>query len=130
MEHYSPRNIVINDEKFKIVPTFCYLGDVIGQSAGYISAVTARIYSAWMTFQLRHDRTLYYIETSLLISSANQWTGVYMIGTSVIKELIVANINKSRYVWSIEKIFLPPVFEVCSCIKVRRGLCQKRIFTV
>ena len=51
-----------------------------------------------MTFQLLHDRTLYYIETGPLISSANQWTGFYMIETSVIKELIVANINKSRYV--------------------------------
>ena len=29
----------------------------------------------------------YHIETSPLICSANQWTGFYMIGTSVMKEL-------------------------------------------
>ena len=29
----------------------------------------------------------YNIETSLLISRLNQWTGFYMIGTSVVKEL-------------------------------------------
>ena len=28
-----------------------------------------------------------HIETSLLICRANQWTGLYMIGTSVMKEL-------------------------------------------
>ena len=30
----------------------------------------------------------YHIETSPLISSANQWTGFYMITASVMKELI------------------------------------------
>ena len=34
-----------------------------------------------------HDGGLYDIETSSLICSANQWTGVYMIETSVMKEL-------------------------------------------
>ena len=29
----------------------------------------------------------YHIETSQLICSANQWTGFYMIATSIIKEL-------------------------------------------
>ena len=29
----------------------------------------------------------YHVETSLLICSANQWSGFYMIGTSVMKEL-------------------------------------------
>ena len=33
----------------------------------------------------------YHIETSLLICRANQWTGVYMIGTSVMKELKASN---------------------------------------
>ena len=30
---------------------------------------------------------VYHVETSPLIYSANQWTGVYKIGTSVMKEL-------------------------------------------
>ena len=39
----------------------------------------------------------YYIETSLLICSANQWTGFYMIGTSVIKELNILTYEKSLH---------------------------------
>ena len=38
--------------------------------------------------QLFHDGGPYHIGTSPLICSANQWTGFYMKGTSVIKELI------------------------------------------
>ena len=34
-----------------------------------------------------YDGGPYQIETSPLISRANQWTGFYMIGTSVMKEL-------------------------------------------
>ena len=30
----------------------------------------------------------YYIETSSLVCSANQWTGFYMTGTPVMKELM------------------------------------------
>ena len=37
---------------------------------------------------LFHDEGLYHIEISLLICTANQWTGFSMIGTSVTKELI------------------------------------------
>ena len=37
--------------------------------------------------KLFHDEGSYHIETSPLICSANQWTGFYMIWTSVIKEL-------------------------------------------
>ena len=36
---------------------------------------------------LSHDVDPYHIETSPLICRANQWTGFYMIGTSVMKEL-------------------------------------------
>ena len=36
-----------------------------------------------------YDRSPYHIETNPLISSACQWTGFYMIGTSVMKELIL-----------------------------------------
>ena len=35
---------------------------------------------------LFHDGGPYHIETSPLIRNANQWTGFYMIGTSVMKE--------------------------------------------
>ena len=38
-------------------------------------------------FNYCHDRGLCYIETSPLICRANQWTGFYMIRTSVMKEL-------------------------------------------
>ena len=38
-------------------------------------------------FNTYHDRGPYQIETSQLISTANQWTGFYMIGSSVMKEL-------------------------------------------
>ena len=38
--------------------------------------------------ELFHDGGHHHIETSSLICYANQWTGVYMIETSVIKELI------------------------------------------
>ena len=33
-----------------------------------------------------HDGGPYHIETSSLIRNANQWTGFYMIGTSIMKE--------------------------------------------
>ena len=36
---------------------------------------------------LFHDRGSYHIETSSMIYFANQWTGFYVIGTSVMKEL-------------------------------------------
>ena len=38
--------------------------------------------------KLFHNGCPYHIETSPLIYRANQWTGFYMIGTSVMKELI------------------------------------------
>ena len=37
--------------------------------------------------ELFHNRGPYHIETNPLICSANQWTGFYMIGSCVIKEL-------------------------------------------
>ena len=40
--------------------------------------------------QLFHDGGLYHIETSSLICSANQWTGFYMIVTSVMKVLTLS----------------------------------------
>ena len=37
--------------------------------------------------KLFHDGVRYHIETSPLICRANQWTGFYMITTSVMKKL-------------------------------------------
>ena len=39
-----------------------------------------------LTFNVLHDEGPYRIETSPLICSTNQWTGFYMVGTSVMKE--------------------------------------------
>ena len=36
-----------------------------------------------------HDVDLYHAETSPLICCTNQWTGSYIIGTNVVKELKV-----------------------------------------
>ena len=38
-------------------------------------------------FELFHDKGPYHIETSPWICSASQWTGFYMVETSVMKEL-------------------------------------------
>ena len=40
-----------------------------------------------MSTLLFQDRGPYHVETSLLLCSANQWNGFYMIGTSVMMEL-------------------------------------------
>ena len=42
-----------------------------------------------------HNRGRYHIETSPLICSANQWTGFYMISTSVMKGLKISQ-NASK----------------------------------
>ena len=47
-----------------------------------------------MSLQLFHDGGPYHIKTSLLTCSANYWTGFYMIGTYVMKEL---NISRCFY---------------------------------
>ena len=41
-----------------------------------------------MSNQFFHDGGRYHIETSPLIYSANEWSGLYMIGASIMKELI------------------------------------------
>ena len=43
--------------------------------------------SHWSPRALFHDGGPYHIETSPLICTVNQWTGFYMIGTSIIKKL-------------------------------------------
>ncbi|KAI8498339.1 hypothetical protein Bbelb_242830 [Branchiostoma belcheri] len=42
--------VTVGTENLKVVPTFCYLGDMISQSGGCSDAVTARIKSAWKSF--------------------------------------------------------------------------------
>ena len=37
--------------------------------------------------QIFHEGSPYHVETSPLICRANHWTGVYVMGTSVMKEL-------------------------------------------
>ena len=44
-------------------------------------------------YKLFHDGGFYHIETSPLTCKANQWTGFYMIGTSVMKELLLLRNN-------------------------------------
>ena len=39
-----------------------------------------------------HDGSSYHVETSPLICSVNQWTGFYMIGNLIKKELILCDI--------------------------------------
>ena len=43
---------------------------------------------------LFHDRLPYYVETSPWIYSASKWTGFYMVGISVMSELIWERIIK------------------------------------
>ena len=45
-----------------------------------------------MPQKILNDGGPYHIETSPLIFSANHWTGFYMMGTSVMKELIYNHI--------------------------------------
>ena len=45
--------------------------------------------------QLFHDRGLYHIETSLLIFITNQCNGFYVIGTSVMKDLMMEKENQN-----------------------------------
>ena len=40
-----------------------------------------------LTLERFHDGGSNHIETNSSICTANQWTGLYMIGTSVMKEL-------------------------------------------
>ena len=53
------------------------------------SVVLCRMFFYSYNLTLTWRRCLSHIETSPLICSANQWTGFYMIWTSVVKELII-----------------------------------------
>ena len=43
---------------------------------------------------LFRDGGPYHIETSPLICSVNQWAGFYLVGISVMKELLIAGVRK------------------------------------
>ena len=45
--------------------------------------MTSKSYKGYLS----HDGGPYHLETSPLICRANQWTGFYMPGTSIMKEL-------------------------------------------
>ena len=47
-----------------------------------------------MDNNLFHDRGLYHTETILLVCCANQWTGFDMMGTSVMKRLVLKCIGR------------------------------------
>ena len=48
----------------------------------------------------------YNLETSLLICKANQWTGVYMLGTSVMKEL---NLQQKQILMTMQRRIQNPI---------------------
>ena len=77
----------------------------------YLATFTYRFVPVCMTFwwtssakglkvQLFHDGVPYHIETSSLIFRANQWTGFYMIGNSVMKQSMVPYPRKTRQISS------------------------------
>ena len=62
------------------------------------------------SFDPFHDGGRYHIENSPLICGANQWTGFYMITASVIKGLILLEVNavKDRPFQGCSRIGPPP----------------------
>ncbi|KAI8520792.1 hypothetical protein Bbelb_005460 [Branchiostoma belcheri] len=67
------QEVTVAGETFKVVPTFCYLGDMIGQSGGCTDAVTARIKSAWKSFHellpILADRSIPFINRGHVFNS-------------------------------------------------------------
>ena len=53
-------------------------------------------------YKFFHDGGRYHIETSPLIYRANQWTGIYMITVSLMKELIYVNLRLKSKILSCE----------------------------
>ena len=46
-----PDEFLLDGVALEVVPTFCYLGDVLGDTGGCIDAITARVQSAWKKFR-------------------------------------------------------------------------------
>ena len=63
--------------------------------------MTAYVLSIW----LFHDGGPYHIETSILICSANKWTGFYMIGTPVVERVNFSDTLRSNLEAKYRKIF-------------------------
>ncbi|KAI8481620.1 hypothetical protein Bbelb_406210 [Branchiostoma belcheri] len=67
------QEVTVAGETFKVVPTFCYLGDMIGQSGGCTDAVTARIKTAWKSFHellpILADRSIPFINRGHVFNS-------------------------------------------------------------
>ena len=62
-----------------------------------------------------HDGDLCHIETSPLIFRGNQWTGFYMIGTSVMKEL---NTSQCTFLWYFSWSMTPLMYPFSFYFKV------------
>ncbi|KAI8509306.1 hypothetical protein Bbelb_131540 [Branchiostoma belcheri] len=69
----SPSPVQPTQEVTVAVPTFCYLGDMIGQSGGCTDAVTARIKLAWKSFHellpILADRSIPFINRGHVFNS-------------------------------------------------------------
>ena len=74
------------------------------------------------TTEDKNDEGPYHIEISSLIGSANQFTGFYKIGTSIMKELISNNFSKN----SVLIVALEHVFTSLDCVLsvLIRALCE------
>ena len=62
----------------------------MGPQEGEVGGINHTQYLLMYLIQLFCERGPYHIETSPLICRANQCTGFHMIGTTVMKELIVS----------------------------------------
>ena len=75
----DPIKMELEGEELDVVTSFCYLGDVTGESGGCFDATTARIRSAWKKF-----RELLPILTCRGISLSNRGNGYNMCVRSVL----------------------------------------------
>ena len=47
----SSLGVAIDGSNLEVIPTFCYLGDMIGDNSGCFDAITSRVKSAWKKFR-------------------------------------------------------------------------------
>ena len=85
----------ISDEQQKLIAHSCKIGGM-GIINPMCNANKEYVNSRELINEAFHDGGPYHIENSPLICYANQWTGFYMIGTSVMKELIEKYNNTAR----------------------------------
>ena len=60
-----------------------------------LKAILNQMENIWQLLTFFHFGGPYHVETSPLNCSANQWTGFYMIGTYIMKELNFAHLYYS-----------------------------------